>query len=521
MTIYSKGLLIGRFQPFHKGHLYLLHHVKGKAKKLVVGIGSANVFDEDNPFTYEERKAMIEKVLQEEDLNSFVDKIVPLNDYYDDEYWFRNTLQKSGAVDVVVGNNEWSNRIFETGGYKIWRVGFFKRYLYEGEKIRTLIHKKKNWSNRVPQYLAPMIEELLHKRKKIPYRFQRIGIGGTFDHFHRGHKKLIDTALRYGHFISIGVTTKPLHTKKNFSTTIESCEERKISVSDYLKKKQALKRATFFPLTDIYGTTKTDGTIEAIVVSKETYPNAIKINKFRHKKSLPELKIIKIDDVKAEDGKLISSERIRSGEIDREGINFQFSIFSFQKNTLLLPEEMREKLRKPLGKVIRGKENQLGKTVHKVMKFIKFIKPKMVIAVGDIIYTSLIQVGLVPDIGVIDYKSRRVRIGAISNIKYQISKLQIKNQKEIINKQGTISKDAVEPIKKAIDIQISHPEGVKPQLIIIEGEEDLLALPAILFAPLRSVVLYGQMDLGVVMVEVDEKIKNKVRNIVKEFRQEP
>jgi uncharacterized protein (UPF0218 family) len=145
----------------------------------------------------------------------------------------------------------------------------------------------------------------------------------------------------------------------------------------------------------------------------------------------------------------------------------------------------------------------------------------MVIAVGDIIYTSLIQVGLVPDIGVIDYKSRRVRIGAISNIKYQISKLQIKNQKEIINKPGTISKDAVEPIKKAIDIQISHPEGVKPQLIIIEGEEDLLALPAILFAPLRSVVLYGQMDLGVVMVEVDEKIKNKVRNIVKEFRQEP
>ena len=54
--------------------------------------------------------------------------------------------------------------------------------------------------------------------------------------------------------------------------------------------------------------------------------------------------------------------------------------------------------------------------------------------------------------------------------------------------------------------------------MIVKGEEDLLALPAILFAPLNSVVLYGQIDLGVVMVEVTEEKKKGVEEILKKFQ---
>ncbi len=532
MYTYQRGLLIGRFQPFHKGHLYLLHHVKKKVKKLVIGVGSANVFDEDNPFSYEERKQMVEKVITEERLKNFIDSILPLNDYYDDERWFLDIRRVTGGrFDIIIGNNEWTNGIFEKQGYKILRAGFFKRYIYEGEKIRSLIRQKKQWSDRVPDYLVKPIIKLLNERKKIPYRFQHIGIGGTFDHFHKGHKRLIDTALRYGHFVSIGVTTKPLYTEKNFSNSIENYAQRKKSVANYLKKKHALKRTIFFPLSDIYGTTKTDGTIEAIVVSKETYSNAIKINKLRHKKSLPELKIIRIDNVKADDGELISSERIRSGEINRQGKCYMLHITCYKK-TLILPENLREKLRKPLGKVIRGSENEQEKTVQKILHFINIMKskPPMVIAVGDIITNSLEKTGFIPDVKIIDYRSRREKITnkipmdsttltiGLSEVERPNSKFQ--TLKKIVNKPGTISKESVNAIKKAIDSCLSHPSGVQPQKIqkiVIDGEEDLLALPAILLAPLNSVVLYGQMDLGVVMVEVNEIIKNKVKKILKKF----
>lgn len=479
MTVYSKGLLIGRFQPFHKGHLYLIKHVQKKVKKLVIGIGSANIFDEDNLFSYEDRKKMVEKVIKEEKLDDFIEKIVPLNDYYDDELWFKNTLHKTGQIDVVIGNNEWPNHIFEERGYRIWRVGFFKKYLYEGEKVRRLIRQKKQWNSRVPDYLVSQIEKLLKKHRNIPYRFQHIALGGTFDHFHKGHKALIDTALKYGNDVSIGITTPEMYKNKSIAHLIESFDERKKSLIEYLIKKKSLKRATFFPLSDIYGSTKSDGTIEAIVVSKSTYPNAIKINKLRAKKKLPELKIICIKDEKDENGKLISSERIRREEIDK---------------TLFLPEYLREELRKPLGRVIKGKEKELEKTVYQTIKFIKSVKPKMVIAVGDIIANSMEKVGLIPDVKIIDYRSRRQAIQKPKKI-----------GKTYINRPGTISKEAVAAIKSG------------KKLIVIEGEEDLLALPAILFAPLGSIVLYGQIDLGVVAVTVDEIIKQKIQKILSRF----
>lgn len=83
-----------------------------------------------------------------------------------------------------------------------------------------------------------------------------------------------------------------------------------------------------------------------------------------------------------------------------------------------------------------------------------------------------------------------------------------------INEPGTINLKTAETIKTAMR---NFLKTGQKQLIIIKGEEDLLALPAILFAPLGAVVLYGQWGLGVVMVEVTEKTKEIVRNLLKRF----
>ncbi len=91
------------------------------------------------------------------------------------------------------------------------------------------------------------------------------------------------------------------------------------------------------------------------------------------------MEIIVIPDVLGEDGELITSERIRLGVIDREGHNFQFSIFNFQKKPLILPQELRERLRRPLGTVFPGLENQLEQTAKKAIEAIfKFPKKPVI-----------------------------------------------------------------------------------------------------------------------------------------------
>lgn len=156
-------MLIGRFQPFHNGHLWLIKHAFKFADQLVIGIGSVNVHDENNPLNYEERKKMVEEVIRHEfavgaNFDSSVTKIVPLDDFYDDEKWFQNAFHQTGPVNVVIGNNEWVNGIFEKRGYPILRAGYYKRYLLEGEKIRELMKTGGSWQTRVPDYLIEMIE---------------------------------------------------------------------------------------------------------------------------------------------------------------------------------------------------------------------------------------------------------------------------------------------------------------------------------------------------------------------------
>src|SRR5207253_2090964 len=109
----------------------------------------------------------------------------------------------------------------------------------------------------------------------------------------------------------------------------------------------------------------------------------------------------------------------------------------------------------------------------------------VVIAIGDIISASLSKIGLTADISIIDYKSRRHKlVHGLPN-----AYISEKASKTIGNPPGTIQSAAVQAYIQAL--QEFLQTGNK-QIIVIDGEEDLLALPSILLAPLQAVVLYGQ-----------------------------
>lgn len=503
MYKYKRGLLYGRFQPFHNGHLYLIKQALKQVKNLTIGIGSANIHDENNPLTFEQRKKIVEEVVVKEGVDKIIN-IVPLNDYYDDELWFKNTINKTGKLDVVIGNNNWTNNIFVNNNIFVLRIKYYKRILYEGLKIRELIKKKHSWQKRIPQYLVSTLTKYLKTIDRIPYRFDHVALGGTFDHFHIGHIKLLDTAFKYAKNVAIGITDDKFCKNKFLSDSIEDFQSRKQNVIKYLKEKKLEKRSVIHRLNDIYGPTLKDGTFEALVVSKQTFANTVKINSERKKLNLPQLDNILVPDVLGEGKKLVSSERIRAGEIDRNGKSYM-SIFK-NKPLLTLPNNMRKELRKPIGAVIKGGVSNLNEPAKLMVKYINKNNPILIISVGDIVSQSLIQEGIVPDVRIIDYRSRRRIINKVVSQKSLFTKT--------INKPGTIFSEAAFKIFNAINHVLANKEK---STIIVDGEEDLLALPSILIAPLNSLIIYGQFDLGIVYVYITEQKKKETIGILNKF----
>ena len=150
-------------------------------------------------------------------------------------------------------------------------------------------------------------------------RFRVVGVGGTFDEFHKGHRVLLLKAFEVGEHVLIGLCTDEFVARMKKPHPVASYNERLAELENFLKANGLMERAKITPLNDAYGTTLRKGCLEALVVSRETEPTARKINEERAKRGLEPLNIVVIDMVPAENHKPISTTRIRKGEIDREG----------------------------------------------------------------------------------------------------------------------------------------------------------------------------------------------------------
>lgn len=150
-------------------------------------------------------------------------------------------------------------------------------------------------------------------------KFKTVAVGGTFDEFHKGHRTLLLKAFEVGEQVLIGLCSDEFVKKLGKPHPTAPYEQRLKDLEKFLARHDFLKRAKIIPLNDVYGVTLSRGCVEAIVVSRETEPTAIKINQEREKLGLHPLQIVAIEMVPSENHMPISSTRIHSGEIDREG----------------------------------------------------------------------------------------------------------------------------------------------------------------------------------------------------------
>lgn len=145
------ALFIGRFQPFHLGHLSALRWIAARCPKVIVAVGSAQKsYEPENPFTGAERKAMIKKQLG---IAGLAKKCVlcAVTDVNDNSRWVSHVDANVPAYDAVYSNNPLVRRLMERAGKRVFAIPFFRRALYDATKIRGRMREGKQWQDRVPE----------------------------------------------------------------------------------------------------------------------------------------------------------------------------------------------------------------------------------------------------------------------------------------------------------------------------------------------------------------------------------
>ncbi len=159
-----------------------------------------------------------------------------------------------------------------------------------------------------------------------------------------------------------------------------------------------------------------------------------------------------------------------------------------------LPDDLRDQLKNPLGNLI--KDNDPNK--ENILK--KIYAESIIITVGDKTTENMVQLGLRPQIQIIDgLEKRNQRTVPVDDA--------INTKLSCKNPPGEITEESIQIIQKAFSCE-------SPVRIIVDGEEDLLVIPVCIFAPENSVVIYGQPNEGLVIVQITPEIQAKVQKIL-------
>ena len=161
-----------------------------------------------------------------------------------------------------------------------------------------------------------------------------------------------------------------------------------------------------------------------------------------------------------------------------------------------LTPELRIKLKEPFGSLIQGKPEE---TMGKLKDIVEKEKPPRIISVGDVVSSNLHKHNIHPQLTIIDNISLRNQPmpeeDAVEKTVY------------VDNPQGTITQEAILAVKEALD-ENEHEH------IVVRGEEDLLTLIAVLYAPENAFVVYGQPYSGIVVVKVTSERKALVQEFL-------
>lgn len=157
----KRAIFIGRFSPFHLGHLEIVKNVMKEEDELIIAIGSAQQsHTENNPFTAGERVLMIRESLLEEGINLQNIFIIPIPDIFRNPVWVQHVISFCPEFSVVYTNNSLLCRLFFEAGIQVKSPKLVKRSVYKGTYIRQLMINDEKWEHLIPSSVAKIIIEI-------------------------------------------------------------------------------------------------------------------------------------------------------------------------------------------------------------------------------------------------------------------------------------------------------------------------------------------------------------------------
>jgi nicotinamide-nucleotide adenylyltransferase len=172
----TRGLYVGRFQPFHLGHIDAIKNVLKEVEEIVIVIGSAQYSHKfSNPFTSGERLVMIRNALEEAEVDFARVWVVPVPDVHLHMMWVSAVEGYTPKFHVVYSNEPLTRRLFTEAGYKVKPIPFFERQFYSSTIVREKMLADDSWRTLVPKSVADFIAEIdginrirdLHQTDKI------------------------------------------------------------------------------------------------------------------------------------------------------------------------------------------------------------------------------------------------------------------------------------------------------------------------------------------------------------------
>ncbi len=171
------------------------------------------------------------------------------------------------------------------------------------------------------------------------------------------------------------------------------------------------------------------------------------------------------------------------------------------KTVYVITPELRVILKEPFGNLIEG---TVDHTMAELKRWVEQQKPPMIISIGDVVSKNLHLHGLHPQVTVIDNISLRTQT-MLPTDAHGEETIKVKNP------QGTITQEAIDAIKDAIT-KNRHVH------IVVDGEEDLLTLIAVMYAPENAFVVYGQPYIGIVVAKATSERKAQAERFLNDMK---
>lgn len=157
----TTGLYVGRFQPFHLGHLQAVQYILDRVDELIVVVGSAqHSHTIENPFSAGERVTMVRLALREARIPGDRYSIIPLPDDEFHKVWVAHLLSQTPSFDRVYTNEPLTFRLLKEAGLKVERIPMFSRKTLTATEVRRRMLKGGSWEELVPKSVARYLKQI-------------------------------------------------------------------------------------------------------------------------------------------------------------------------------------------------------------------------------------------------------------------------------------------------------------------------------------------------------------------------